>query len=339
MHRPVVRINGADYDRFTSFTVSKSIAALSHSFSFSTDDPRDSDNDAIPVALWDEAVVEIDGADVVTGHITRVHVERGPDVRRIDVSGASSSKNLVDSSVEKLRTWRDTGIDVIAAELTEPFGIPVNMDFYVPTVRKFSTEAEETVHDALRRLADIAAGIWVTDSSGELFLTRPPTTTIGTSIPGGVHVLRASRTDDGEDRFSSYTAIGQVASTRQYNGKDAADIGHKVTDSIVTQHRPMVVVADGDSDDIKRRAEHEQRRRQGLSKVLTYRVEGWAHADRVWEPNVLVRVVDKAFGNFEPLLVQSVRMDLSGPGPVTELELVAPEAFDVMRPPTKRGLS
>ena len=105
-------------------------------------------------------------------------------------------------------------------------------------------------------------------------------------------------------------------------------------DSLVTRHRPIVIISETmvDKGACREQAEWEGRVRAGNSRYYKYLVQGWLQSDgSPWPLNALVRVKDSILGVDDTLLIfaQQFLMD-EGQGTTTELAVCSPGKYEIL---------
>ena len=337
-----IRIGGDQWAQWDALEISAGIEELARSATIETWDDREDAGIGFPFAEGDEIEIDVGtglpgGTErVLTGYIGRVTMDYGPTHSRVTVEAASSSIDLLESS-GPVKKWRGQPKLKIATDLLAPYEILVTSTFAMAMAEKFKIEPEETVFDALHRLAQSEAAMLLTDEMGDVIFDRASTTAIRTKLRQGHNIIRGTRVGDYSERASAYTVLSQRASTALYRGKEAAQLIYQLDDAEVTRYRPMIFLVDGpgQQDELERRARHELHTRTARSKMVSYGVEGWHHWEGLWKPNLLVGVEDDRFGIRENLLVSRVVLQVDArhgsEGFVTHLDLARPDSFDIDR--------
>lgn len=344
-----IRIGGVDWRQWDRIEISMGIEEMARSVTLATWDDRKDAGIEFPFGEGDEIEVDVStglpgGKErVLTGYIGRVTMDYGPTHNRVDVTGASKTIDLIETSAA-VQKWRNVPKLKIATDIVTPYDILVTSAFAMAVAAKFKTEPEETPFDALQRLAQSEAAMLVTDENGNLAFARTSKKVIRTKLEHGVNIIRGTRVGDYSERASTYQVISQRASTALYKGKEAAQMGFVLDDSEVTRHRPILFLTDGKGTqgELERRARHELHTRTGRAKMVSYGVAGWHQWDTgLWMPNQLVTVKDPRFGIDEPLLISRVVLQADArhgsEGFATHLDLARPDSFDILRPRTGKG--
>lgn len=344
-NRIKLSVAGLAREDWTTVVVRQGIQQIAGEFRFDYVDRGGELDQPLQFDEGDECVISIDDNDVIVGHIDDVEITYEANNHNIAISGRGNTGDLVDCSTTRPAKWRDTLMQTIAENLCDPFGIEVVIDetsTEAAAVKfpKFSTKEGEAVFEALSRLATMRGMLVITDDGTQVRFTRAAKARSSTAIELGSNVLSGTRSGSQKDRFQIYTFKSQLVGTDKFHGVDATSPNFDVTDEGIDRFRPLVVVAEsqGNSDDLKRRAEWERNTRAGKSRRLSYRLQGYFNEeDRLWKPNELVRVRDRFLRVDDDLLIVSVTYEKAGDKSVTTLQLANPESFDVLVPPGKRN--
>lgn len=191
----------------------------------------------------------------------------------------------------------------------------------------------------------------VSDGDGTLRFIRPGDDLAPTAIaparagPGGV--LSGSITSSNRQRFSRYRALMQVQPSSNTLVQDQPNIEAIASDQAVARYRPKVLLGpfQGDGAGLQSRVDMEAGTRAARSRIVRYQVQGWRTASGwLWRPGYRVPVFDPLLavgtssGAPRELLISNVQFAVSDQvGAVTELELVAKEAFTVEPVPSENG--
>jgi prophage tail gpP-like protein len=337
-----IRIGGLDWRQWDRLEISMAIEELARSVTLAVWDDREDAGVEFPFGEGDELEIDVGtgrpgGKErVLTGYIGRVTMDDGPTHSRVDVTGASKTIDLIETS-GPVKRWKNVPKLKIASDLADPYGISVSSTFTLANAEKFKVEPEETPFDALHRLAQSEAAMLMTDADGNVVFDRTSTTAIRTKLRRGDNILRSMRVGDYSERGSTYTVISQRGSTKLYQGKEAAQMLYELPDAEVARHRPMLFLMDGKGtqSELERRARHELHTRTARAKIVSYGVAGWHHWEGLWLPNQLVGVEDERYGIRESLLISRVVLQVDArhgsEGFATHLDLARPDSFDIDR--------
>jgi prophage tail gpP-like protein len=147
----------------------------------------------------------------------------------------------------------------------------------------------------------------------------------------GNNVTQGSATYSAKERFSHYIVKGQSAGSDTVDGEAARGAKFELRDSNITRYRPLIVVAEGQSNTAtaRERAAWERTTRAANSIQLNYTVPGWASglSGALWKPNTLVPVTDVLLGIAGDFLISEVSYEISDSGSITTMRLAPPDAF------------
>lgn len=345
-------VNGKRLDEWTSVSISRSLTSLADSFSLGYVDVNTRKD--YPIKEGDECVVSIGLNKVITGYVDVAEWKYsastdGKTSHSFSVEGRSKSGDLVDSSVvPDPSTWKEKTFLTIARQICAPYGItPIvsaNIDALVNTpIRRHSVEIGESPGDCLGRLAQKLGVLLRTTVDGKLEIGRPPGLIAASAIMldrGGARIKSGSRRSDHRQRHDLYIAFGQNQGSSTVLGDAAREGKQSANDPRVTRYRPLVFIQDGSSTTgtLRRAAEWTRNTRAGQSERVSYKVVGWESAPgKIWEPGRTVICNDSLLRlKKKGLIVESVSFTQSkASGTETQIDLVNPEAFVGLTPPTK----
>ena len=351
-------INGQKYLGWEDLQISRSLEALSGTFSLSYIDAWDfqsagRDSEPAGYSKWyikpgDQCEITIDDELVLTGFIDEVQTSFDEDERRFQVSGRDKTGDLVDCSAAQgyFKSYKDLNIAQLAVILCKPFGIKViNQTDVGKIFRQIAIEHSQSVHDVLEQCARQRAVLMTTDKAGNLVFTNPGSKNASTSLEEGDNILSGSFTYDFKKRHSRYYVYGQSVGEGQFWGAEQARKSKSsATDPNITRYRPKVLIAERDATRIetKKRADWEASFNAARGSTLTCRTLGWRQGelagDPLWETNMLVRVKAPSLGVEGEMLIESVTFRISDQGEVTDLQLTKPDAY-TPNPVVKNELS
>lgn len=234
-----------------------------------------------------------------------------------------------------------------------------------------ATNTGETVHRTLEKLAKIQGVLLISDGKGGLIVTRAGLGGRADDVLAMGYNIKSIKLDEsfmglyseitvkGQANGATSTAAGSQTFTSVQTVKPSATVkrqepakGVSVVDtasstknaSTVGRYRPLIITADSQAD-AKRcadRAAWEIGVREAKSKRITVVVQGWRQRDgSLWRINTLVRLKCPWVREDEDMLIASCeyKLDASG-GTTTQIELVPPMAYDVLREiPTPKAVT
>lgn len=335
-------INGWKYSGWTSMQITRGIENLAHSFSVTLTDRWENDGEDIPIRSGDACTVSLGDQLLTNGYVDDDGIEYDATNRSLTCQGRSATSDLVDCSVAGSQ-FKGLGLLAIAKRLCSPFDISVSTNVDLGSVfRVFELQDGETVFQALQRAAQRRGVLLLTKADGSLIFDRVGSVKVKTKLVYGRNILRGSRRRSWRDRFSNYTVKSQSSGTDDFFGKSASSISRSSTDSAVTRHRPITIMADDEDSgsELQKRVDWERNVRAGRSDRVGITVQGWEHDGGLWDPNTIVSIEDKILRlNTDLLIVETVHSRNEQDGSITTLSLTMPEAFDVqpLPPPKKKS--
>lgn len=337
----VLKVGGKAYSGWQEITVEKSMDQISGSFTVKATDKYPLKPHDWEIHLGDPCTVEINDHLVITGFVEAMPISYSKDEHSIEINGRDVTGDLVDCSfVSGKSEFIDTTMQGIVTALCKPFGIPVVVESQAAAgaAKKISVNVEpgDAVFEIISKCSRIAQVLPVSYGDGKLYLTLAGSALSNGGLELGKNVLRATSNHNDKDRFSEYWVKGSGKATD--DSTETKDVvspkGHAI-DSIISRHRPLVILADKDVDHktAKTRAEWEAHMRAGASREYEYAVQGWLQPDGTpWEINRLVRVKDAFFGLDETLLLSSLSFSIGENGTITTMIISDPEKYLVPLP-------
>jgi len=338
MSELALKIDGKIYAGWKEIKIQRGIRRFADTFELSLTEKWAGQNQTRPIKEDSPCIIEIDNDVVITGFVDGVNVAYDATSHKVDVVGRSKVGDLVDCSSEK-ESYPNKRLTDIAKSICSKFGIDVIVNCDVGEVFKNAIrETGETYHEFLARLASYRAVHLTSNAEGDLVITRTSKERISTALVLGENILSGSGTRSKNDRFNSYIVTGQQSGDDFSFGKPAAQTKGKATDINIRKARTTVIIPDDVTlTDVKRIAEYERNIRFGESQIKTYVVNGWKHESGLWEPNKLVPVVDAYQELKTDLLIVHVTFMMDEDGQRTELELMPPEALDLISLPEEQS--
>jgi len=329
-----LKVNGMIYGGWTSMRLERGMEQCSGMFELNVTELWPEQRTAREIAPGDECTVLLAGTTVVTGYVDEMTLSYSASKHDVAVRGRDKTADLVDcSAVKPAGQWSGRKLEQIAADLCQPFGIKVLTQTDTgKAFPNFALQQGETVFEAIERMARIRAVLVTSDGLGNLVLARASTERISTPLVLGQNLLESSGTLSYRERFSSYTMKGQSAGGDWFNGKAASQVKAEAKDPGVKRYRPLIVVSESQdvAASLKDRVLWEASVRAARSNDITCKVQGWAHADGLWEPNKLVHVRDPWLRLDTDLLIKKVAYTLDDSGTFCELALTSPDAYKLL---------
>ena len=313
MSELLLNVNNAKHSGWLNVNVRRSLETIADSFELSVTNRWKGQTTPRPVAAGNACNISIDGDTVITGYIDDVYPNYNAKNYSVNAAGRSKTADLVDCSFFSNEDFKGKTFDAAANTVCAPFGIDVvvETDVGAPFAKVQKMEPGETVFEFLERLARYRALRLTSTVDGNLLITRTGSKRVATPLKLGVNVLSASGNFSLRDRFREYLVLGQSTGDDQSWGSAAKSSSEPVFDNELARgrYRPTLIIADGNitTDECKRQAEWQRNTRLGRSGGIVYTVNGWHHADGLWEPNTLVTVADEFMEINEERLITEVQ--------------------------------
>lgn len=286
------------------------------------------------------------GKRLLDGYVDQSEVSYSRGEHALSASGRSVVCDLVDcSAMRQGGPWIKRSVLDIAADLCSPFGILIldatNGGLGDP-IDRFALEVGETVFEAISRLAKMRGVLPIAVEDALAFVRSTGTDRTQTVLRYGSNLLSGRRESDFRDRFSEYVFLAQTSNVGDVYSEDRGTTWtRRITDDGVGRYRPSRLVCEvaAAKGDMVKRGVWERNTRRGRSERLAYTVQGWLTAEGTpWAHNTRVVVDDPALDAYGEWLIVSATLTRDESGSRTELELLAPEAYDVeVATPTKRA--
>ncbi len=340
--RAVLNINGRAFKNWKALNVSRSIAQIAGSFSFTTNNKFAGQNEKWEITTGDECIVEIAGQRVITGYID--DIDDGYDINSHDISfsGRDKTADLVDCSYdifENESEFKNQTFLQIINKLCSPFGITVILDLELLSdkslakpISEYRIEIGEKVAGQITTLCQQNAVLPISNGHGELELTRAGLSRAFDTLQSGVNILSNKLKQSDSNRYSTYYVVGNTQ-TDTFNNKLIGE--GKLEDNYIKRTRPLIILVGEQLEDdgtARRRVAWEARIRAGASRKLETKVKGWTQSTGdLWPLNGLISVKDKNIGVKESqseFLIAGINLSLnSSGGELTNMALVHPDTF------------
>lgn len=348
-----------DGQRFTGFTearVSRSVEAVSGSFSVTVKGGREGQ----PFKRGGAVKFFVDSELFLTGFIEQMTVTYNASDHQTRLSGRSKTADLIDSHVDgtiELNPSAGDGFTLtqLAKQIIDNIGLDIIVDdTLVLDLKPFkgdspaSGEVAEKGFDIIERYARKRQVFLTTDGDGNLVFVRGDQGRQGAVL---IHVTPPKDTSnnnilDGEiniddsERFNKYIFHSQGNPTffaKSDIPKDNENLVGRRSDCDDPDIRPSRVLQlqaenSTDIEELEERARWEADIRKSRSLVYTYRVVGHSGGVGIYKPNRIIRVIDDfAFENDTELLIKDVTFEVSNDGGnTTSLNLVRKNAFTLI---------
>lgn len=328
-------IDGTLFGGWTEVRIQRSIEQLADTFELQVTERWPGQDERRPVRAGQACELRIDGELVLTGYVDDVAPVYDAQQHTLSVAGRSRLGDLVDCAPGGA-SFHDQTLPQIAKAVARPFGIGVveATDSGGRFHGQRRLDVEQTGFEFLSGLARTRGVMLISNRNGDLMIARAGTERVSTALELGRNILRASGRHSVRDRFSEYVVLGQGFTDDENEPGDMHGLRGVAVDSVLKRqrYRPRTLRGNGPvtAQECRQRAEWERARAYGRSQGIVYTVNGWSHADGLWDPNTLVRVRDDYMQIDEERLIVSVQYILDSGGLRTELNVSPREAFDLL---------
>lgn len=327
-------VNGRVYGGWKEARVTRSINALSGSFSLSVMDRWEVNAQPWQIMPGDECVVKINGQPLITGYVDAASPSYDANGHGIDISGRDKTCDLVDcSAVVSSYELRSVKLEDIAAALAKPFGLKVLTQADTGArFESFAIQPGETCFEAIERAARQRFMAVTTNGAGDVVIANIGTTRAADSLVEGRNIKEASAAYDFKDRFSEYIVKGQAAAREDGDEPPKNAVQATMRDDGIRRYRPKVLTAEMQSSDgsAADRAELEAATRAGKSTKIDVTVQGWTMSNgELWPLNALVTLQSPLLlADDVELLITQIEFSVSdSSGTLTRLELMKPGTY------------
>jgi len=348
MTQILVEINSVSYEGFSSINVTRSIEAISGSFSLNA---TISQGNSFPIKVGDKCRIVIDGTSVINGFVENISVSYSQDKHNINIQGRDRTADLIDSSVIDELTYEGSislrriigqtlrNLSITDISVSDEIG---NLEDFDDTERE-AADIGENAFDFIERYARKRQALLTTDGEGNILITRssnnPISTNLLNEIEGSNNIIKnASVNYNYTERFNRYTISSQ--------GNASIDIGAEISPDVLTDQqgesideeirigRQIVINAETSMSDATAadRALWERNIRSGRSRIYNVTVYGFmAEEDGLlWKPNFLVKIKDDFADIDAQMLIRSVTYSQSNDaGSTTTLEFVEKDTYTI----------
>lgn len=336
-------IGGRLYAGWEQAGITRAMDAACGTFNLAVTDRWEPNAEPWPIVPGDECEIRLGGETVISGYVDLVRPSFNADSHTISVQGRDRSADLVDcSAVHDPDEWKNIDLLALANRLGSPFGVAAKAETDIGApIPLVKLQHGETALEALTRHARMRKVLVMPDGAGGILLTRTGSRRAAVELLQGRNILDASGQLDNSERFSDYIVKGQASYRDETDGETEAHAEGKARDPGVTRYRPMLIVADAESNaaSASDRATWEANTRMGRAASATIVVQGWRQTPggELWAPNMLVSVRSSWLGMSGEMLIRQVTFDKGAGGTVTQLDVVSPSAYEPEPIKQKKG--
>jgi len=343
MNEIVLNVNGKEFSGWKELEISQSLDQLASSFAFSYTEKYPNQIDSFDFGMGEEAIVQINDHRLITGYIEEIDKNYDNSNHVLQIRGRDKLGDVVDCSYwekEKTGEWLNQTVENLVKSLVSPFGISVVVDDTVRSTadeRKLSFKIREgdTIADSLSRLMREFAFLPVSYGDGKLTMTRAASERKATTaIETGKNVLAGNSYQSNTERFSRYIVKGSNTGDPVHELETFTGPSKYALDPVIARNRPIVIIHEDKTNHAgcQKRADWESMVRAGKSRSYKYVLNDWLQKDGTpWPLNALYSVNDKINKVNGSFLSSSVTFRLNGWGKTTEINLVDPKTYQLIR--------
>lgn len=322
-------VSGKRYAGWKSASITRTIDALSGSFSLSVTDAWANQLAPWPIREGDQCSLIVGGTPLVTGYVDKRSVSLSATSHSITIEGRDAAAALADCSAD-LGGWQFKAQPFLpfVVQLGAQFGVPV---YPAPGVSlpvipaDMSITPGDSAFSVLDRLCKFAGVLPVSDGAGGIVLTRPGLAVSPVALVEGVNILSGSADFDQGSRFRRYVVLGQGRG----GGTESTIRGEAVDLEVSRADRVLIMQAESATNRAaaEKRAQYERATRAARAETVRitvaglYAVPGWH-----WRPGELVQVRAPRLGVDGTMVIQEVSQEVSS-ATKTELTLIRPDAY------------
>lgn len=342
-----LEVNGVEYTNFTMATVTLSLDALANEFSFQAVLPA---GEQLPLRGGDKCSVLVDGELVLTGFIENITGRYTATDHTIFVTGRDRTADLIDSSIDVIddirapatlkeiieKVVQHIGSDLKVLDDAEPEKFNKSEDIVIP-------QPGDNAFDFVEGYAQKRQVLLTSNADGDIVITNSKSTPSDTTLQNDLrsannNILTADWSYMTANLFNKYIQKGQLDPVAlDFGGSKSADgivsqKGEAIDDS-VREGRQKVMVPDRgfSGEQLQKRAEWSKKIRGARSVAYQCTVQGFQNtAEKRWNVNTLVSVIDEFADISRDLLLNSVRFLYNEDGSTSLLAFVEANAYELV---------
>lgn len=349
-----IRINGANFKRWKSASVQRSIDSNAGAFRFSNSTSAPVND--YPVKAGDFVEILINGVRKIAGFVDEITGSQDRATHTIEVSGRDNIADLIDSSVPDAAKVKQGPVSLksLIEGAINALGASISVTSNVTGIANFETEdlqaagAGDSCMAYLVSFARKRQVYLVPDGSGGLIIYRPDKQNRAASPiihkqgESNNNVLTYSFRQSQQGRFRTYKCRSQdnigFNPFAEYSA-EGTDRKGDATDTQIRQSRYLEFLAEEtmvNKTCIERAAEESNiRRANGIEYTVS--IPGATQSNGVlWDFGQFVNVNDDYAGIRGLYLIKSIEYSIDTmAGTRTQLTMVPPDAYQVTAEPTK----
>jgi prophage tail gpP-like protein len=331
-----LKVNGLLFGGWKQLRAEVGIEQCSGAFELSVMDRWAEQAQAWQIKPGDDCELLMANQTVITGYVdaVRPHIEKA--AHSIRISGRDRTMDLIDcSAIYKSGQWKGVKLDRIARDIARPFSIEVSAVGDMGDVfDSFHIEEGERAFETIDRAARMRSRLVTTDGTGRLIITTASKGKAVATLAEGDNIYSAELDVSWKERYSEIIVKGQGKGDDKEYGEKVAHGKASSKDEAIKRYRPLIVIAEhhAKGPKLSQRAEWERNVRRGRGTRSTIKVQGWTKPDgTLWKPNELASVLSPTLYIEQDLLIAKCVYTLAENGTFTEMQLVHPAAFDILK--------
>lgn len=302
-----MKINGNDFQGFTSAQAARDMENAVSTFSFATTvSKKNFTGVTYPAKKGDLVEVSADGIPVMTGYVNDRKIDYDSDTHSVMIKGRSKTQDLADCTVGVIKDFEQVFFPDICKKVSSDFDISVVDE--VGNIKVFEDIAEaETGQRSFKFIESLARKrqVLLTDNGlGDLVIIRASSVLSQNSLQnlvselkfGGNNIKKGSLTDSDYQLYNEYIAQGQLSpiNVSEIPASELADEVGTFTDSDIRSLRRYEFYTEETTDSftLKDRAEWEASIRKARAFVYSSTVQGHSFNNELWVPNIQHQIDD-----------------------------------------------
>lgn len=341
-----LEINGQKFEGFVEASCKKSLDTFCSKFYFTASTETQAFSD-YPIKRGSSVKVIVDDNTWITGRIEELEVSYDDGQMTVQLFGRDVTADVVDSSIgpkvaingpislkriiERVLSLSDiTGINVI--DSVGDIKQFVETDIIQPDIGA-------TVHSFIESYARIRQVLLVTNSNGDIEITRGNQTVVSGDLKNIIgelnNILSAKARFSDIRRFNKYVVHAQSNfSTLSWEGEGIESATNKAgtaTDDAIRSSRTRHIMAETplNSQQVRDRANWEANIARARSIEYTCKVDGHSIEGLAFDINQVRKIVDEYAGINAEMLCNSVEMSTNETGNYSMLSFVTKDAYNI----------
>lgn len=271
-----VKINGQEYTRWKTVSVTRAVSEFCPYFSISSNDAQASTGTVIDIAPMDDVQIYADSELIFTGFVETIDIEQEASATSVTYGGRSRTCDVLDCSAFV------SGFRIANAKpsrIVEKLCAQVSVDVVVEAdgdlIADFAMLPGDSIYECLLRACNPAGIQLITNERGQIVMkkgiqSQRPSYAISAATKS---IISRTRSIDYASRYSEIRMISQLGGSGGIGEQDSAKfISRSAFDSDVIRSRLLIDSAEDQisSKLVERRARYERNRRVGASDSITY---------------------------------------------------------------------